>query len=156
MSVIEFIQFKTKLYDVIKDDNSYECNQTLANEIEDERDKYLILPPNCPQSIIVYPNDENIAEELTNKYHKLIARNLYLKYIKVDSKFEINLAYSDRKMYSRLMENNNNWLKNKKFSSDIELYTLFDGCIMEMCGLLTAAFSRFKQSNQYQILRHSF
>ena len=117
--MIEFIQFKAKLYDAITEENSYECNHTFGNEIEDERDKYLILPSNCPQSIIVYPNDEDIAEDLRNQYHKIIARNLYLKYIKVDSKFEINLAYSDRKKYFRLMENSQQWLRNTEYSSDI-------------------------------------
>ena len=147
LSVIEFIQFKKKIYDYCKENNQ---------DLDDEYNKYLILPSNCPQSIIVYPNDENIINEFSNKYYKLIAYKLYNKYIKVGSKFEINLAYQDRKKYLRLMDNYGEWILELKYSSNIKLFNLFDLCIKEMCCLLLSSFIRFKKSNQYQILRHSF
>eukprot|EP01083_Nonionella_stella_P170339 579477_1 len=144
LSVIEFIQFKDKLFKQIMSETDDLVN---IEEMEEEHDQFLIIPESCPLSVIVH-ND--------NMSHKAIARALYLKYIKVGSPFEINISYAKRKTYSRLMESQTAWNNETKYNSNEALLSLFDVCIKEMCKLLTAAFSRYKQCNQYKILkRHS-
>ena len=112
-------------------------------EIQNEMERYIVLPPNCPQSAIVYRGHAS---------WKKVARELYLKYIRAGAEFEINLRWSDRKRYSKLMENEGSWLKERNFDSNTKLFELFDTCISEMCGLLIAAFSRYKQSDEYIVL----
>merc|ERR1712173_543452 len=119
-------------------------HEEIKQEMIQEMERFIILPPNCPSSAIVHSDHDN---------HKKIARQLYLKYIQSGSEFEINLRWSDRKRYSKLMENEISWLLEKKYVSNPQLFELFDVCISEMCGLLIAAFSRYKQSPEYLLLK---
>lgn len=147
LSVIEFIQFKQRIFGAIKaakGDQLTEDEVDEFREMEAEMERYVVLPPNCPQSAIVHSDHD---------CYKKMARDLYIKYIRTESEFEINLRYGDRKRYSKLMENATSWLKERKHDSNMKLFELFDVCITEMCGLLIAAFSRYKQSNEYIVLR---
>lgn len=138
MSIIEFIQFKKKLFNALKADENYK------DSVEDVTNKYLCLPESCPKSAIVSGNYD----------YKVMARLLYLKYIKIGSEWEINIAYDNRMKYMSLMDNEREWLNNDKQYNDwIKLYGLFDLCIMDMISLIQSAFSRFKTKDIFLLLQ---
>lgn len=145
LSVIEFIRFKQRILRVMKGTGGLLAahNEEEIESMERKVGKTLILPSKCPESAIV--NEGHVF--------KKIARRLYMRYIRTGSEFEINLRYSDRRMYSRLMENETAWLKETVYDSNYKLFELFDSCITEMCTLLVAAFSRYKKSHEYQVLK---
>ena len=128
LSIVEFIQFKQR---VVRDNDD--------DGVEFEENK-LKLFGSITKSVIVY-NDDDDYKEIVNK--------LYGKYIKIGSEWEINIDYTNRNRYMNLIENNTiNY-------EDIEMvYTLFDACIDNMVGLIIPAFTRFKNSKKYQVIKH--
>ena len=103
------------------------------------------FPENVPLSNIIYSyeNDEN-KKSLSNELKlKNICYELYLKYVKRSSKFEININYGMRQTLSYLLNDRNVWLNNDQFS-DLQLCTIFDGCCREMYVLMGYALSRAK------------
>ena len=162
LSVIEFIQFKKRLFAVINEpndgggdgDNDNEAeeeentnlNDKQGDEEEDVTERFLILPETCPVSEIIHGgNMDNF---------KTMARELYLRYIKTGSEWEINISYMQRLKYERLMDDDNVWLNDNKDYDDLyKLYVLYDYCIQEMVSLLRSAFSRFKQDDKFLLLQ---
>ena len=139
LSVIEFIQFKQKIYHKIKEDEVYKDDKHVQN-----MEWLNILPDTCPQSDIVYGNDN----------FKLSARNLYVKYIRNESEWEINISATSRKKYILLMENGDKWLNElDEYDDLLKLYELFDLCIIEMIFLMKSAFSRFKNDDKFLLLQ---
>lgn len=138
MSIIEFIQFKQKLYLMLLKD------EAVNPEIDAVEDQHLILPDSCPQSMIVSLNETNF---------KLMARLLFIKYIATDSMWQINISYHQRLKYYNLMENVDKWLNNDEYNDYKRLYLLFDYCILEMISLIKQAFSRFKREDDFLLLQ---
>ena len=144
--MIEFIQFKKKLYDIIiqNEEEDNEKKEDNDDMIEDINKKFLKLPESCPKSTIVY----------NNKNNKSIARSLYLKYIMTGSEWEINISYTQRKRYEYLMNNENIWSNEcPQYNNNKALYGLFDGCISEMTSLIQSAFTRFKKTEKFLLLK---
>ena len=136
LSVIEFVQFKTKIYQNLDEEQKEKCDTENMGKMD-------ILPESCPQSDIVYGRDDD-------DNFRLMARDLYLKYIKIGSEWEINISYSARNKYIRLMDNDDKWLvEMNEYNDLVMLYELFDGCIMEMISLMKSAFSRFKHEDKF-------
>ena len=103
------------------------------------------FPENVPLSNIIYSyeNDEHKKWLSDKKKLQNICHELYLKYIKRSSKFEININYGMRQSLSYLLNDRNIWLNNEQFS-DLHLCTIFDGCCREMYVLMGYALSRAK------------
>lgn len=139
LSIIEFIQFKQKLYVMLLKEKEIDIN------IEELENHHLILPDSCPQSMIVSQNDNNF---------KLMARLLFLKYIQFGASWEINIAYNQRAKYYNLMENEHVWYNEmKEYDNYKKLYALFDYCIIEMISLVKSAFARFKREDDFLLLQ---
>merc|ERR1712087_106458 len=103
------------------------------------------LPDHCPKSDIVFAKDMTF---------KVIAIGLYEKYIKVGSDWEINIDWHSRKAYQELFESEDGWIGNKEYDDEVKLYGMFDKCLTEMTHLVRAAFSRFKQTDDFLILQN--
>ena len=128
LSIVEFIQFKNKMKSEFED-----------IEFIDDEEIMIELPEKMAQSKIVYEGDD----------YKEIASQLYEKYIRVGSEWEININYRDRNKYIQLFEVNGVSSDDKQ-----ELYVIFDICIKQMFGLLFGTFTRFKNSEQYKLINH--
>ena len=101
------------------------------------------IPADCPKSFIVWGENGN-SFALT-----VVADQLYKKYVKEGSDFEINLRYKTRKDYQRMFEK-------EELSSDLKtIYHVFDEVIAEMIKLLVPAFERFTNTKQYEVKRAS-
>ena len=68
----------------------------------------------------------------------------YLKYIKPDSEFEINILDKTRKRFIDMMKDYDAWMRNDYFDQ-VGLYHFYDECIAEMKVLLIASLKRFKE-----------
>ena len=144
LSMIEFIQFKAKIYE----DKLRMTDQAGAmsmDSVNEEMDLFN-LPTACPQSDIVF--DET-------KGFKQIALDLYQKYVEQGSEWEINVAYKTRGFYEDLFEDEAEWMANEEYEDDANLYALWDRAIGEMNSLIKAAFVRFKSSTQFKVLHRT-
>ena len=72
--------------------------------------------------------ESQIVHDGDNGY-KAVANELYRKYIRVGSEWEINIDYGNRNWYRALFEND------KLMDNTQELYSIFDPCIDIMIGL---------------------
>ena len=129
LSIVEFIQFRNR----IKNDFEKEI------EFKEDEEIKIELYSGMVKSKIVYDGDD----------YKEIALQLYRKYIRVGSEWEININYRERNRYKQLFEVDGISLDDKQ-----KLYTLFDSCIKQMLGLLSGVFTRFKNSDQYKLIIH--
>ena len=127
LSIVEFTQFKNKMKDEFND-----------YEFEDDEDFLIEIPEKMIKSTIVYGKDD----------YQLIAMDLYRKYIRVASEWEININYRDRNKYIRLFEDEGIDIDDK-----MKLYKIFDICIKQMFSLLLGSFTRFKHTKQYQMIK---
>lgn len=109
--------------------------------------------PQIPE--IVYSNsgkDDNLHDNQDMVFIKTVkqkARQLYIKYIKTSSEYEINISYELRLSYRNLLENENQWLENKEYNDMVKLRDMFDDCCVIMKRLITHSFTRFKQSKLF-------
>lgn len=141
LSLIEIIQFKQEVYKVL---SSQGKSHQVINDIELEEDTFT-LPSKCPKSDIVFDKNLNF---------KGIAHGIYVKYIVVGSDWEINLSYHTRRRMTRLFDNEERWKNNKEYDDNCKIYDVFEPCIREMTSIIRAAFSRFKQTDQFMILQN--
>merc|ERR1712129_268208 len=125
LSVIELNQFKERLYE--------------ENERMDVEEEPMELYKTLTQSLIVY----GVVDD-----YMAIAKQLYKKYIRVGSEWEINIDFGNRKRYELLFENGSD-----DSLSVEEMYELFDPCIGAMINLMGSAFGRFKKSKKYKMIR---
>ena len=145
-SYIEFIQYKQLVMKTFnmhsnsqKNTPNSEITHVLSNLTE-----HILHPTFCddiPISLLI----NNIKKEykiMNIKSLKILAYNLYLKYIKLESEYEINISYLKRNYYITLMDNKTLWFNNDTINED-SLFTLFDDIILIMYDLMDGSFSRF-------------
>lgn len=109
LSVVEFTQFKDRILKekLQKNQNKKNSLSIIKQQKEEiDCDQFLILPQDCPKSYIVY------YDESSRDNFKLIARKLWLKYIRIGSTLEINIDYTQRNIYRSLFQNEENWRRN--------------------------------------------
>eukprot|EP01084_Bolivina_argentea_P019859 36925_1 len=107
-----------------------------------------------PKSSIVYkPNHKPSSVRLHIKDYKIIARELYKKYIRVESEYEINIDGFRRRWYKKLFENETEWLKNKKYNDYQRLCSVFNACVEQMTTLITASFVTWRNSAEYKRIK---
>ena len=89
------------------------------------------FPENVPLSNIIYSYENDEHKKLLSDSNKLknICHELYLKYVKRSSKFEININGRIRQSLSYLLHDKNIWLNNEQFS-DLQLCTIFDAWML--------------------------
>eukprot|EP00485_Elphidium_margaritaceum_P010069 CAMPEP_0202692278 /NCGR_PEP_ID=MMETSP1385-20130828/6696_1 /ASSEMBLY_ACC=CAM_ASM_000861 /TAXON_ID=933848 /ORGANISM="Elphidium margaritaceum" /LENGTH=253 /DNA_ID=CAMNT_0049347775 /DNA_START=597 /DNA_END=1354 /DNA_ORIENTATION=- len=116
-------------------------------------DSHLILPRDeqFPKSSIVFKprhlesgDDDQVRIKLNMSYsvhdYKLIAAQMYEKYIAYDAEYEINIDGFNKRKYQKLMSNTDVWLSNKRFDNLLALSTLFQPCLDQMSSLMLASF----------------
>eukprot|EP01083_Nonionella_stella_P188050 692333_1 len=123
LSFIEFNQFKQLM--------------------ENDEKETTILSEKVPQSYIVFEKHKNASD--TERY-KLIANDLFEKYVSRTAELQINISY-DQQNYVFAKLNGINVNEN-------ELYTLFDGCSHTVHALMKHAHRRFiKRTHLYCTIR---
>ena len=85
--------------------------------------------------------------------YKKICWELYNKYIKMGSEFEINIDYRTRQSFIENMSNFEKWVTTE--TSINEYITLFDDCQKQMIQFLNNTYSRFKNSHKYAFMMQS-
>eukprot|EP01084_Bolivina_argentea_P082814 149951_1 len=131
LCVIETIQFKLYLIDIIK------------NEYKENMECQYKFYKNIPQSSIIYAHTYEKTDadlEKNSVTYQRIASMLYRKYIEEYAEFEINISGELRNKYQILHERN--WKVNIK-----EMVNIFDPIIDELIYLMIGSFVRFKNQN---------
>lgn len=135
------------------------CQQLLSNI---NNDAYLSLPDddNFPKSSLVFKpkhlkchlkHDKNA--KFSTKDFKIIAKQIWRKYVMVDSEYEINIDGINRKKYRKIFENDDEWITNKQYNDYQQLCSIFNPCIEQMTGLITASFVNWVNSTDYLRLK---
>eukprot|EP00485_Elphidium_margaritaceum_P016241 CAMPEP_0202734546 /NCGR_PEP_ID=MMETSP1385-20130828/188738_1 /ASSEMBLY_ACC=CAM_ASM_000861 /TAXON_ID=933848 /ORGANISM="Elphidium margaritaceum" /LENGTH=343 /DNA_ID=CAMNT_0049400913 /DNA_START=442 /DNA_END=1471 /DNA_ORIENTATION=+ len=133
LCIIEFTQYQQLMKEL------FSVNDDDVNEYEVHKLKVLNLPEIIPRSIIVYdPEKDDGHYDIAD-----IAKKLLLKYIKVDSPFEINISY---KLKKKLI----NDLENIEGLNQKQLIHIFDECIHSLLLLLNDSLKRFMQTPKYK------
>jgi len=156
LSFVEMVQFKQYMKkrmdskgnsdddDDAKDDNDSN-NGSHKGSLRKDSDLEMKFPSSVPLSEIVF-NDDGGNVSVKAKIYKF-----YLKYIKVNSEFEINILDSTRKRLIDTMKDYNVWMNNNYYD-EVGLLHFYDGCIDEMKILLVASFRRFKEYHKDDLL----
>eukprot|EP01084_Bolivina_argentea_P069000 125587_1 len=163
LSMIEFSQFKNKLYDFAVSVNYFEFdenNEPIDGEWKIKYDFFGNLKT-IPKSSIVYDelneNEIGLYANIEHVIHKgeieflIRARKLYEKYVQNGCEFELNLSFQQRNILTTNMKEFAKW--NEEINDDMNddrlkiLFILFDCGIKEMLTLLDYSFSRFKVQN---------
>lgn len=138
--------------------------------------KYYDLPNDIVKSDIVYPGfykaltikakcikkdtiQDYIKENMINdkeerkKRYKEMAFEIFDKYIRTGSEYEINVSYTVRMKYMSLMGSNDIWMNGMKDFDESELFRLFEDCYDEMLRLMSQSFTRFKRTDKFDKVR---
>ena len=138
LSYIEFKQYQTFAINAL--------NITITGQ---DKKSQRIFPENVPKSSIVY-GDYNLNDNILKC--KYICYQLYLKYIKIGAKYEININSQTRYSLINLIDNKQKWIDNINID-EYELFKIFSKCSKEMIYLLTDSLSRAKvKPNVYEPL----
>eukprot|EP01084_Bolivina_argentea_P148998 260372_1 len=155
LSLIEIVQFQQVIIEYINDNNySYEH---IIN---------INFPNYVPESEIVF--DSIILLDGYTKWKEIKYRAclLYIKYIKNESKYQVNLSYELRSRFDNLMENKDLWVNEceeeksnneNNNQSDVDkqikfmikskdLLNMFNEVSVEMIQLLEYSFNRYKHN----------
>lgn len=139
LALIEFTQFKMNLFT--------ECDDINEGTIGD----LLVFPLSVPRSDIVFGSEKECGDEETAseedklRKFKIMARRLYVKYIKIGSEFQLNVSYMTRGTLDHLMASNSRWLsEDSKIKSVKDLVKIFDISINEITVLLDGRRHRFE------------
>ena len=76
--------------------------------------------------------------------YRIKAYELYDKYIKIGSEFEINIGYAERHKFTNLMGNYYEWISPENEINETSLIILFDQAMIEMKKMLNNSKRRFK------------
>merc|ERR1712129_241962 len=135
LSFVEFVQFK-QYVTKIKGNRSTVAAQTDTAAIEEKEDINYIdyFNDQVPISSIV-SRERNGLNEMEKC--RDIAHELWLKYIKVEGRFEINIGYGLRRKYANC--DNNNW--NMSLN---ELLIIFDDAMLEAHRFMQRSLVRLK------------
>eukprot|EP01084_Bolivina_argentea_P019171 35652_1 len=140
LSYVEFVQFKQylrkRMHNTSGGNNNEQDDEKKEDiNVETDTDLSVVFPSSVPNSEIVYSEDVSIKAKIYK---------FYLKYIRKNSEFEINVLDSTRKGLHNLMEDYNVWMNNNYYD-ETGLYHFYDQCIAEMKILLISSYKRFKE-----------
>ena len=147
---------------------------SIGQTIKDKPEiKHINFPSFVPKSEIVYDDNDGTISNETNgdkwKEIKYRAYLLYIKYIKDDSEYQINISYELRSRFDNLMQTKdvwiNQWIENKQEIIEIEqknveekevnieykisindLLNMFNSVSIEMIQLLEYSFNRYRNN----------
>lgn len=175
-----------------EDRSSRSSSLNIADQqIKSMGDTLVNLPPTIPRSSIVYcrfetedrktsfeEDNRNTGKNLIGKLKKyrLIAFDIYDKYIRIGSEYEINIDYGNRKRYNRILANkrlwinkgnginsidenskNNNVIYNAQYLQEaMILFSLYQPCIDQMYRFCSSCFGTFKATQEFDHLTDLF
>ena len=126
------------------------------NLLSSENVNKLNLPKEIPKSSIIYEYFERnqakndiVKDNMFIRKLKEISFEFYVKYIKSNSEFEINISYFMRMKYIEIMDNHDQWINyvpsdlESKNNMELFMNNLFDPIIEEMYSLMHGALNRF-------------
>eukprot|EP01084_Bolivina_argentea_P104431 186992_1 len=128
--------------------NNNNKNRKKQSDIYSDDAPYLVLPfDKLPKSSIVY------NEELSNNEK---CYELYAKYIKPGSEYEINIGGGLRSKYRTMLDNKKKWMTQISRTMDIStMASLFDKCNDINLGLMSHSFMRFKKTDRWKKVVHA-
>ena len=142
LGLIEFVQFKKKVIEVYNINDEQVVNHE-TNEYE--------FPASVPLSDIVYGHSEEKMEidtiqradtiEDSEVKFKIMARDLYKKYLRSNSEFELNLSSKVRTRMDGLIGIYDEWIV--RDYDELQMAKVFDSCILELTALLRGSKDRF-------------
>ena len=162
VSMVEMTQFKESVYQYDKNelnhDDNWNPNMFLKYPIND-----------MPKSDIVYDSMSDLGkkyefyikgidDEIKAKRVEFIIRSylLYVKYIKSDAEFQLNISFDTRSKLTQIMDSLGDWINYDEFDKMTNteimkyLYDIFDDCLQQMHTLLTNSFTRYQMSLLYE------
>jgi len=144
LCIIEMQQFKDRLFKERLTENQRLMMAKSMRRLKTQH--FLHIGNTCPKSQIVYGEGSD---------WKYMAINLYKKYIKRGSIYEVNLEWETRRELSDLIANNR-WTTNAEYDDPLNMYCLFDGCLLELHSLLLPAFCRFCDSDGHRLIQAQY
>ena len=167
------INHKSVLSDSITSTPTFSSSSTSVFQVGNRITKYYDLPNDIVKSEIVYPgyykdpcphiNSFSVKQYMKKnkiqdqkermKRYKEIAYEIFDKYIRTGSEYEINISYQVRMKYMSLMASRNNWIHEMNIMDENELCRLFEDCYDEMIRLMSQSYSRFKLTEQFDKVR---
>merc|ERR1711879_649266 len=110
---------------------------------------FLDIPRECPKSLIVYGGSPRRRD------FKAISIELFDKYVRSGSPYEITVMHPSVITEVADLILDDEWgLKDNAFDP-LELYCIFDICLLELHSLLIPPFRRFRDSDSYKLLKES-
>merc|ERR1712113_1263432 len=113
-----------------------------------------VLAEDLPKSHIVHVKHQGAA----NNVHRflLIAKDLFEKYIRIGSEFEINISFASRRRIATFVDKYtvNDSLDDQQLNSNqqYQLFTQFDSASRTMLWLMQSSHSRCLNSNGYDMI----
>ena len=135
LSYLEFRQYElmvSKIFDIEWDDD------------------ILRVFKGVPTSEIITKYNDTTSDLNNETKIKHIAYELYVKFIKDGSTFQININYGTRNYLRNLLDNENEWMMSSLPSN--EYLNLFKNCCKEMYRLLGFSLSRALNRNEIVLL----
>ena len=135
-SLIEMTQFQDWLMD-------NDTNETISHKDKEEyRYNRIIFPSNVPISEMLSGKDVNV---------EIITQNMYEKYVKTGSEYEINISYTLRNQFSEIIVQQIERHKEQDWLN--ELMDVLDKCNHANKTLLMYSLTRFKHSDDFDQVR---
>jgi len=161
LSLIEFIQFQQYILLHMQQYKNFYYKQ--FSNVSGMRNT-VALPKGVPRSTIIDADREQLVEQYLHNESgrivsvmereqvrvRLIAYELYKKYVAIGSEWEINIAYETRGQLTARLHNFAQWMSAKQKSVQMwQLALLFEDSKHEMYKLLRHSFARFKRHEDF-------
>ena len=105
--------------------------------------------PNKPNKALEIENDPLSNQEKIN-HCKKVAFDLYNKYIKIESKYEVNISWDERNKLICQLDDKHEWM-NQVQVNETDLYYLFESTRLEMYKLMVFSYLRIKSYTKTKI-----
>ena len=123
---------------------------SMSNDLDRDNNKYdhglISFPYIVPLSAIL----ENEKTDFKRK-----AYEIYNKYIKIGSEFEINISWDSRVLFRNMFDDEEFFTNNAKIKM-MDVFLLFDEARLQMMRLLINSLSRLKQQPEYDTIKALF
>ena len=153
---IEVALYQRAIYDHLKTNHFKPQYQGQGIDLNGLKRTLLNIPVNRPKSKIIQDANIDIIQKYANVKQfvmrdqlrlKHVAYLLYQKYIALDSELCVNMSGKQRDALDELLENYDEWMKNKAFDNISALFFLFEDTRKEIEYLINGD-SIYKYENE--------
>ncbi|ETO13807.1 hypothetical protein RFI_23559, partial [Reticulomyxa filosa] len=124
-----------------KDDDDDDDDDDNNNDDDDNEDELKLEQQQLNEAQIEY--EKKVIEYKTRAYY------LFEKYIRLSASHEINISGPSREEYTKLLDNREAWINNRKYHTKNKLLHVFDKVKVEIGRLLRFGFQQFRGSSRY-------